>query len=99
MTTDRPTVAGTATTVLSADLSYLVRRRIFLYLGILIVMLAFGAPGSGLIDIPITFLLKNKLHLTILFKDRACEARSRYLRIGDDNKRWIRNRRHGGDFR
>jgi hypothetical protein len=26
-------------------------------------MLAFGAPGSGLIDIPITFLLKNKLHL------------------------------------
>jgi hypothetical protein len=74
MTTDRPTVAGTATTVLSADLSYLVRRRIFLYLGILIVMLAFGAPGSGLIDIPITFLLKNKLHLTIFFKDRACEA-------------------------
>jgi hypothetical protein len=62
-------------------------------------MLAFGAPGSGLIDIPITFLLKNKLHLRIFFKDRACEARSRYLRIGDDNKRWIRNRRHGGDFR
>src|ERR1700720_2325513 len=56
MTTDRPTVAGTATTVLSADLSYLVRRRIFLYLGILIVMLAFGAPGSGLIDIPIAAL-------------------------------------------
>src|SRR6516165_6101101 len=63
MTTDRPTTAGTATTVTSADLSYLVRRRIFLYLGILIVLLAFGAPGSGLIDIPITFLLKNKLHL------------------------------------
>src|SRR6516225_6617260 len=42
---------------------YLVRRRIFLYLGILIVPLTFGAPGSGLIDIPITFLLKNKLHL------------------------------------
>jgi hypothetical protein len=63
MTTDRPTAAGTATTVTSADLSYLVRRRIFLYLGILIVPLAFGAPGSGLIDIPITFLLKNKLHL------------------------------------
>ena len=61
MTTDRATAAGTATTVASADLSYLVRRRIFLYLGILIVLLAFGAPGSGLIDIPITFLLKNKL--------------------------------------
>ena len=26
-------------------------------------LLAFGAPGSGLIEIPITFLLKNKLHL------------------------------------
>jgi Major Facilitator Superfamily len=63
MTTDRPTAAGTATTVASADLSYLVRRRIFLYLGILIVLLSFGAPGGGLIDIPITFLLKNKLHL------------------------------------
>ena len=48
---------------MSVDLSYLVRRRIFLYLGILIVLLAFGAPGGGLIDIPITFLLKNKLHL------------------------------------
>ena len=63
MTTDRPTAAGTATTVMSVDLSYLVRRRIFRYLGILIVLLAFGAPGGGLIDIPITFLLKNKLHL------------------------------------
>src|SRR5499427_9041747 len=63
MTTDRPAAAGTATTVTSTNLSYLVRRRIFLYLGILIVPLTFGAPGSGLIDIPITFLLKNKLHL------------------------------------
>jgi hypothetical protein len=63
MTTDRTAAAGTATTVTSTNLSYLVRRRIFLYLGILIVPLTFGAPGSGLIDIPITFLLKNKLHL------------------------------------
>ena len=63
MTTDRPTAAGTAITVTSTNLSYFVRRRIFLYLGILIVPLTFGAPGSGLIDIPITFLLKNKLHL------------------------------------
>jgi hypothetical protein len=39
------------------------RRKIFLYLGILIVMLAFGSPAGGLIDIPISFLLKNKLHL------------------------------------
>ena len=53
----------TAITATSASLPHLVRRKIFLYLGILIVLLAFGAPGSGLIDIPITFLLKNKMHL------------------------------------
>jgi Na+/melibiose symporter-like transporter len=40
-----------------------VRRRIFLYLGILIVLLAFGGPSGGLIDIPISFFLKNRLHL------------------------------------
>jgi MFS family permease len=40
------------------------RYRIFFYLGILITLLAFGAPFGGLIDIPISFLLKNKLHLT-----------------------------------
>ena len=39
------------------------RRTIFLYLGVLIVLLAFGSPSGGLIDIPISFLLKNKLHL------------------------------------
>ncbi len=40
-----------------------VRGRIFFYLGVLIVLLSFGAPSSGLIDIPISFMLKNKLHL------------------------------------
>ena len=40
-----------------------VRQRMFLYLGLLIVLLAFGAPFGGLIDIPISFFLKNKLHL------------------------------------
>jgi hypothetical protein len=40
-----------------------VRQRIFLYLGVLIVLLDFGAPSGGLIDIPISFFLKNKLHL------------------------------------
>ena len=39
------------------------RRSIFLYLGMLIVLLAFGGPSGGLIDIPISFLLKNRLHL------------------------------------
>ena len=41
-----------------------VRHRIFLYLGALIILLAFGAPSGGLIEIPISFLLKNKLSLT-----------------------------------
>src|SRR5215472_13176623 len=47
----------------SMHLSSFARHRIFIYLGILIVLLAFGAPSGGLIDIPISFLLKNKLHL------------------------------------
>lgn len=46
-----------------AALSGRARGTIFLYLGILILMLAFGSPAGGLIDIPISFLLKNKLHL------------------------------------
>ena len=35
----------------------------FLYLGVLIVLLSFGSPFGGLIDIPVSFFLKNKLHL------------------------------------
>jgi hypothetical protein len=38
-------------------------QKIFAYLGVLILLLAFGAPSGGLIDIPISFLLKNRLHL------------------------------------
>ena len=63
MTTNPPatTVAAVATT--TRTLSHLVRHRIFFYLGVLIILLAFGAPSGGLIDIPISFFLKNKLHL------------------------------------
>jgi len=61
VTADHPAIEGAAAA--SPVLSYLVRRRIFFYLGVLIVLLAFGAPGGGLIDIPITFFLKNRLHL------------------------------------
>ena len=39
------------------------RQRIFLYLGFLIILMTFGSPLGGLIDIPISFFLKNKLHL------------------------------------
>ena len=58
MMIDNPAVA-VATTPLPAS----VRQRIFLYLGLLIVLLAFGAPFGGLIDIPTSFFLKNKLRL------------------------------------
>ena len=61
--TKRPATAGAAPAIASATLSSSVRQRIFLYLGVLIVLLAFGSPYGGLIDIPISFLLKNKLHL------------------------------------
>ena len=33
-------------------------------MGFLIVLLALGSPSGGLIDIPISFFLKNRLHLT-----------------------------------
>ena len=55
--------AISADAVASTALPSSARRSIFLYLGILIVLLAFGSPSGGLIDIPISFLLKNKLHL------------------------------------
>jgi hypothetical protein len=63
MTTERPADVAASVVAIATNLSPLVRQRIFLYLGILIVLLAFGAPGGGLIDIPISFFLKNRLHL------------------------------------
>lgn len=59
MTPEHPAAADTA----PAALPLPVRQRIFLYLGVLIVLLALGSPAGGLIDIPVSFLLKNKLHL------------------------------------
>jgi Major Facilitator Superfamily len=63
MKADHP--ANTATVVAAAPtaLPGSVRRRIFVYLGVLIILLGFGSPSGGLIDIPISFFLKNKLHL------------------------------------
>ena len=40
-----------------------VRQRIFVYLGGLLVLMSLGAPFGGLIDVPLSFLLKNRLHL------------------------------------
>src|SRR6476659_369541 len=63
MTSD-PAAPGVADIAIApTNLSLATRQRIFLYLGILIVLLAFGGPSGGLIDIPISFLLKNKLQL------------------------------------
>jgi len=64
MMTDRPAAAAVVTAATaSASLPQSIRQRIFLYLGVLIILLAFGSPHGGLIDIPISFFLKNKLHL------------------------------------
>jgi MFS family permease len=41
-----------------------IRWRILAYLSALIFMIGFGAPQLALIDLPISFFLKNKLHLT-----------------------------------
>jgi predicted MFS family arabinose efflux permease len=47
-----------------APLSNSVRGRILIYLSVLILLLGFGSPFGGLIDTPISFFLKNKLHLS-----------------------------------
>jgi hypothetical protein len=63
MATDRPAATVMLRDIAPSTLSGSERRRIFTYLSILIVLLAFGAPYGGLIAIPLNFLLKNKLHL------------------------------------
>jgi predicted MFS family arabinose efflux permease len=63
MTIDRPVASVAAVAAAPTILPPSVRQSIFLYLGILIVLLAFGGPSGGLFDIPISFFLKNKLHL------------------------------------
>ena len=64
MKIDRSAAAVATVTAAPADLSPPERQSIFLYLGMLIVLLAFGSPAGGLIDIPVSFFLKNRLHLT-----------------------------------
>ena len=64
MMIDRPAAEVAAAAIVPITLPRSMRQRIFLYLGILIILLAFGSPSGGLMDIPISFFLKNKLHLT-----------------------------------
>ncbi len=61
MTTARPPACGPHA---AATLSPAMRWRISVYLGGLIVLLSFGAPFGGLIDVPVSFFLKNRLHLS-----------------------------------
>jgi hypothetical protein len=63
MTTDAP-IDTTGSAAIGPDsLSASERWRILLYLIALIVLLGFGSPLGGLIDVPISFFLKNKLQL------------------------------------
>src|SRR6202048_3456565 len=62
MTIDRAAATAAATAPIApTSLSPSVPQIIFLYLGILIVLTAFGGPSGGLFDIPISFFLKNRL--------------------------------------
>jgi Na+/melibiose symporter-like transporter len=64
MTTRHPPAVVTHVIAAHTALSPVARRRILLYLGVLTVLVTFGQPSGGLIGVPITFFLKNKLHLT-----------------------------------
>jgi MFS family permease len=64
MTTDASVLADEPADIGPAALSTSVRSRILLYLSVLILLLGFGAPYGGLIDVPVSFFLKNKLHLS-----------------------------------
>ena len=63
MTTDKK-VAAHATS--DKAISPGSRRQIFAYMGILMMLMAFCDPNSGLLDIPVSFLLKNIIHLNAL---------------------------------
>jgi hypothetical protein len=41
-----------------------VKTRILLYLGVLVLLIGFGPVFGGLFDVPISFFLKNRLHLS-----------------------------------
>jgi MFS family permease len=49
--------------VFASPLPLQARTRLFFYLGVLVSVLSFGSPSGGLIDIPVSFFLKNRFHL------------------------------------
>jgi MFS family permease len=48
------------------DLSSSQRTRILTYLGVLTLLVGFGAPFGGLIAVPVSYFLKNKLHFSAI---------------------------------
>jgi hypothetical protein len=64
MTTEAAVVDDTLPTPKPADLPVSDRSRILIYLGVLVFIIAFGAPGGGLIGVPVFFFMKNKLHMS-----------------------------------
>ena len=63
MTVEAPAIAGGADIAHPVPLAGSARGRILLYMAILTFMMGFGGPYLGLIGLPISFFLKNKLHL------------------------------------
>ncbi len=55
--------ANLASGLVATPLSRAERRNAFAYLGGLIILMVFADPNAGFMDIPVSFLLKNKLHL------------------------------------
>jgi len=62
MTTTTADAETTLPTPAPTDLPASDRNRILVYLGVLTLMVTFGAPYLGLINLPVTYFLKNKLH-------------------------------------
>jgi hypothetical protein len=63
MTADAAAVDSRSAEV-PVDLPAETRARILTYLGFLILLLGFGAPYGGLINLPVSFFLKNRLHFS-----------------------------------
>jgi Na+/melibiose symporter-like transporter len=63
MTTLTADEATAATAEAPTDLPTSDRSRILIYLAVLVFILGFGSPIGGLISLPISFFLKNKLHM------------------------------------
>ena len=66
MTTITAEADTTLPTEAATDLPHATRNRILIYLGVLTLMIGFGAPFGGLIAVPISYFLKNKLHFTAI---------------------------------